>query len=75
MRLTPDNELTELIPLNQAPAIAHVTRRTLNRWIAAGRLTVLADHVIEAELLDVEAERRAARHRGRPGARPPRLAS
>lgn len=75
VRLDPDDELSELIPLDDAPAIVCVSRRTLNRWIAAGRLTVRAGHVVERDLLDVEAERRAARHAGRPGARPPRLAS
>lgn len=74
MRLDPDDELSELIPLDQAAEIARVSRRTLNRWIAAGRLRVRAGHVVERELLDVEVERRTARRAGRPGARPPKLA-
>jgi predicted site-specific integrase-resolvase len=74
VRLDPDDELSELIPLDQAPTIAQVSARTLRRWIAAGRLTVTADHVVERELLAVEAERWASRHAGRPGARPPKLA-
>lgn len=74
VRLDPDDELSELIPLDQAATIAQVSDRTLRRWIAAGRLRLLAGHVIERQLLDVEAERRAARRAGRPGARLPRLA-
>lgn len=75
MRLDPDDELTELVPLDQAAALACVSRRTLNRWIAAGRLRVIqvrgltGQYVVESELLDVEYERRQARRRGRPGAR------
>jgi predicted site-specific integrase-resolvase len=74
VRLDPDESLTELIPLEDAPAIAHVSARTLRRWIAAGRLRVLAGHVVEGELLAVEAERWESRRAGRPGARPPKLA-
>lgn len=74
VRLDPNDELSELIPLDQAAEIARVSRRTLNRWIADGRLTVRAGHVVERELLDVEVERRIARRAGRPGARPPKLA-
>lgn len=70
MRLDPDDELSQLIPLDDAPAIAGISRRTLNRWIAAGRLRVLAGHVVERELLAVERERWESRHAGRPGARP-----
>jgi hypothetical protein len=73
--LDPDEPLSGLIPLAEAPAIAHVSPRTLRRWIAAKRLRVLEGHVIESELLAVEAERWAARHAGRPGARPPELAT
>jgi hypothetical protein len=70
VRLDPDDELSELIPLDQAPAIAQVSDRTIRRWIADGRLTVRAGHVVERQLLAVEAERWTARHAGRPGARP-----
>ncbi|WP_433225567.1 hypothetical protein [Actinomadura formosensis] len=75
MRLDPDDELSELVPLDDAPALACVSRRTLNRWIAAKRLTVIevrgytGRYVREDELLDVEHERRKARRQGRPGAR------
>lgn len=75
VRLDPADELTELVPLDEAPALACVSRRTLNRWIASGRLTVYevrgytGRYVREGELLDVEHERRKARRQGRPGAR------
>jgi hypothetical protein len=70
VRLDPDDELSELIPLDQAPAIAQVSARTLRRWINDRRLRVLAGHVVERELLAVEKERWESRHAGRPGARP-----
>lgn len=81
MRLDPDNELSELLPLDEAAAVAEVSRRTLNRWIDARRLRVYqvpghtGRYVREDELLDVEHERRASRRRGRPGARVPSLRS
>lgn len=70
MRLDPDDELTELLDLDQAAALAQVTRRTLNRWIQAKRLRLLpGGYVIEGELLDAEALAYGTRNRGRPGAR------
>jgi hypothetical protein len=69
-RLNPDDELSELIPLDQAAEIAGVSSRTLRRWITDRRLRVLAGHVVERELLAVEKERWESRHAGRPGARP-----
>lgn len=75
VRLDPADELTELVPLDEAPALACVSRRTLNRWIASGRLRVIelpgytGRYVVEGELLAVEHERRQARSQGRPGAR------
>lgn len=75
MRLDPDDELSVLIPLGQAAKIADVSDRTLRRWINDRRLRVLAGHVVERELLAVEKERWESRRAGRPGARPPELAS
>lgn len=75
MRLDPADELSELVPLDEAPVHARISRRTLNRWIAAGRLTVIevrgltGRYVREGDLLDVECERRRSRNPGRPGAR------
>jgi hypothetical protein len=75
VRLDPDDELSELIPLDQAAQLADISDRTLRRWIAAGRLRVLAgEYVVERELLAVEKERWESRRAGRPGARPPKLA-
>ncbi|WUI03940.1 hypothetical protein OHR68_19795 [Spirillospora sp. NBC_00431] len=57
------------------PRLAGVSRRTLDRWIVARRLTVIevrgltGRHVREGELLEVEHERRQSRRRGRPRAR------
>lgn len=75
MRLDPADELTELVPLDEAATVAQVSRRTITRWITAGRLTVYEvsglrpgsprRYVLESALLDVEHERRAARHGGR----------
>lgn len=71
MRLDPEDELTELLTLDQAAALAQVTRRTLNRWIQARRLRLLpGGYVIEGELVDAEALAYGTRNRGRPGARP-----
>lgn len=71
MRPGPDDELT--VPLTlQAAALAHVTPRTLHRWISSGRLRAYTDPekgrtvVLEGDLLDVEAERRRSRNQGRP---------
>ncbi|WP_433469563.1 helix-turn-helix domain-containing protein [Spirillospora sp. CA-128828] len=75
MLLNPADELSELLTLDQAARLAGVTRRTLDRWIAARRLTVYevrgltGRYVREDELLDVEYERRQSRRQGRPGAR------
>lgn len=74
MRLDPADELTELLTLDQAADVAGVSVRTLNRWIAAGRLRTYRlpgtqRYVREDELLDVEHERRRSRRLGRPGAR------
>lgn len=76
MRLDPADELTELIPLDDAAALMHVSRRTLTRWVTEGRLTVYEvpglkpgsprRYVLEADLIDVEHERRTARRQGRP---------
>ncbi|WP_433233754.1 helix-turn-helix transcriptional regulator [Actinomadura nitritigenes] len=75
MRLDPADELTELLTLDQAAAVARVSGRTINRWIKAELLPVYelpgytARYVREDELLEVEHERRQSRRRGRPGAR------
>lgn len=74
MRLDPDDERTELLTLDQATALAQVTRRTLNRWIKDRKLRVIKPpggerYVVEGELLDLEAAQNAARNPGRPGPR------
>lgn len=73
-----DDELTVPLTLEAAARAACVTRRTVTRWIASGRLPSHTGpdgrtYVIESELLDVERERRHSRNPGRPGARPPKL--
>ncbi|WP_279510070.1 hypothetical protein [Actinomadura sp. 7K507] len=37
MQLFADDELSELLDLGDAARLAGVSRRTLDRWIAAGR--------------------------------------
>lgn len=70
-RLFDGDDLSRLLALDQAARAAYVSRRTIDRWVAAGRLRRLPfGYVIERELLDVETERRRSRRRGRPGARP-----
>lgn len=73
MRLDPDDELTELLTLDQAAALAQVTRRTINRWIKAGLRVIQLPggerYVVESELLEAEVKAYGARTRGRPGAR------
>ncbi|KAB2347337.1 hypothetical protein [Actinomadura rudentiformis] len=67
--------LSSVIPLADAPAAVSVTRRTINRWIAAKRLRVITPpgttgrYVIKRELLACERDRHLASHQGRPGAR------
>ncbi|ASU81514.1 DNA-binding protein [Nocardiopsis gilva YIM 90087] len=56
---------------DEAAEAAGVSVRTVNRWIAAGLLTVRLGHINAHLLFEVEAEQRARRHRGRPGARLP----
>ena len=70
--MSPDHdELRVPLTLDAAARIAQVSRRTVERWITAGRLPAYTGpdgrtYVIEADLLDVEHERRHSRRKGRP---------
>ncbi|MEV2277721.1 helix-turn-helix domain-containing protein [Nocardiopsis sp. NPDC049922] len=55
----------------EAAEEAGVSVRTINRWIAAGQLTLRLGHVNANALFEAEARQRARRNRGRPGARLP----
>lgn len=70
--LDPHDELSGALTIDEAAVVAGRTRRTINRWIASGRLRVLPGRrVVERDLVDLEAECHAASTAGRPGARPP----
>lgn len=68
------DELDVPLDLETAAAVADVSRRTVARWISSGRLRAHKvdgrTYVIEADLIEVEHERRRSRNPGRPGARP-----
>lgn len=72
MRPDPDDELAVPLTLDEAAAYACVSRRTVERWIAAGRLPAYTHpedgrtYVIERDLIDAERERRHSRNQGRP---------
>lgn len=65
--MSPDHdELRVPLTLDAAARIAQVSRRTVERWITAGRLPAYTGpdgrtYVIESDLLDVEHERRHSR--------------
>jgi hypothetical protein len=76
LRLNPADPLSTVLTVAQAATVAGRTVRTVNRWIATGRLTTLPGRrVVERDVLAVEAATWAAGHAGRPGARPRLLAS
>lgn len=70
MLLDPRDELSTALTIAEAAEVAQRSRRTINRWIAQGRLRVLPGRrVVERELLEVERACRHAARRGRPGPR------
>ena len=76
LRLNPADPLSTVLTVAQAATVAGRTVRTVNRWIATGRLTTLPGRrVVERDVLAVEATMWTAQHAGRPGARPRLLAS
>lgn len=69
--LDPDDDLSRVITLTQAAQVASVSRRTVTRWVATGRLPLLpgGKHTTERAVLDCERDRHVASRRGRPGPR------
>lgn len=70
LQLERDDPLSTVLTLDEAAQVAHVSVRTIRRWIAEGRLPVLpGGRVVERGLLDVERQQRRTRHAGRRGPR------
>jgi hypothetical protein len=75
IRAEADDDFGRVLNLDQAAATVSVTRRTINRWIAAGHLRTLpgGQHVLEAHVRDCEHDRYEASRQGRPGPRVQRV--